>query len=157
MPENYDRVAAIRRALEHPRFYDGDIGADIRWLLGDNELLRNHFRHQKDSYDSLAKELDDAHREQAQDRRVARALEQELLGANEMKAKFDQSAAEGWAKYREIKAAIGQVRERFVNYRCQRPRSFNGEMADEIALEREDQLMDLFIRDLDAIVGEAGK
>ena len=116
------RLASIRSALTHPQFYDGDIGADIRWLLSE-----------------------------------VNALTHELIGANEMKAKFEQSAAEGWANYREIKAAIGQVRERFVNYRCQRPRSFNGEMADEIALEREAQLMDLFIRDLDAIVGEAGK
>lgn len=30
------RLAAIERALLHPRFYDGDIGADIRWLLAEN-------------------------------------------------------------------------------------------------------------------------
>lgn len=28
-----DRITQIRRALEHPQHYDGDIGADIRWLL----------------------------------------------------------------------------------------------------------------------------
>jgi hypothetical protein len=28
-----ERIAAIRRALEHPLYYDGDMGADIRWLL----------------------------------------------------------------------------------------------------------------------------
>lgn len=109
-----ERLAAIRRALAHPQFYDGDIGADIRWLLGD----------------------------------VA-ALKHELLGANHMKATYEKSAADGWARYRELKAAMRQVRERFANYRLQRPRSFNGEMADEVALERENQLMDLFLRDLD--------
>lgn len=28
-----DRVQQIERALQHPQFYNGDIGADIRWLL----------------------------------------------------------------------------------------------------------------------------
>lgn len=28
-----ERLALIRRALAHPQYYDGDIGADIRWLL----------------------------------------------------------------------------------------------------------------------------
>jgi hypothetical protein len=116
------RLAAIRSALAHPLYYDGDIGADIRWLLAN----------------------------------VA-ALKHQLIGANEMKAKFEQSAAEGWTNYREMKAAIRQVRERFANYRSRRPRSFNGEMADEVALEREDQLMDLFLRALDAIANEADK
>lgn len=46
-------------------FYDGDMGADIRWLLAN-----------------------------------VTALKDELIGANEMKAKFEQSAAEGWANYR---------------------------------------------------------
>ena len=114
-----DRIAAICRALAHPMFYDGDMGADIRWLLAN----------------------------------VA-ALKHELIGANEMKAKFEKSAAEGWANYRELRVAIRQVRERFANYRLQRPRSFNGEMANEVALECEDQLMGLFLRDLDAIAKE---
>jgi hypothetical protein len=111
--QEIDRIAAIHRALAHPMFYNGDMGADIRWLL--------------------------AH--------VA-ALKHELIGANEMKAKLEQSAAEGWASYRELRASMRRVRERFTNYRRQRPRSFNGEMVDEVALEREDQLMDLFLRDL---------
>lgn len=42
------------------------------------------------------------------------ALKQELVGANEMKAKFEQSAAEGWAKYRELKAAISCVLKTFT-------------------------------------------
>lgn len=146
-----ERLAAIRRALAHPQFYDGDIGADIRWLLSGYELLRQHAKSHQRDYSSLAKKLDDAQREQMQDRRVIRNLEQELIGANEMKAKYEQSAAEGWANYRELKAAMRQVRERFANYRLQRPRSFNGEMADDVALEREDQLMGVFLRDLDAI------
>lgn len=44
-----ERLAAIRRALTHPQFYDGDIGADIRWLLAlverkadDHQLMADH-------------------------------------------------------------------------------------------------------------------
>lgn len=70
------RLAAIRRALAHPQFYDGDIGADIRWLLSD-----------------------------------VNALNHELLGANEMKAKFEQSAAEGWAKYRDLLSLVEMWQE----------------------------------------------
>lgn len=130
-PEIIQRLTTIRRALTHPRFYDGDIGADIRWLLSSCELLR-----------------------------------QELIGANEMKAAFEQSAAEGWASYRELKAFVKKIRDRFAGYRLQRPRYFNAESEsrkDIVAagydpgdwraevVEREDKLMDLFVRDLDAI------
>lgn len=69
--QEMDRIAAIHRALAHPMFYDGDMGADIRWLLANVAALKN-----------------------------------ELIGTNEMKAKFEQSAAEGWAKYRELKVEI---------------------------------------------------
>lgn len=58
-----DRIAAIRRALAHPMFYDGDIGADIRWLLKDNELLRTHITSQQRDFDSLAKKLDATERQ----------------------------------------------------------------------------------------------
>ena len=45
--------------------------------------------------------------------------------------------------------------EKWTNYRNQRPRSFNGEMADEVALEREDRLMGEFLRDLAALASPA--
>jgi chromosome segregation ATPase len=161
-----ERLAAIRRALSHPQFYDGDIGADIRWLLSGYELLRQHAKSHQRDYASLAKKLDDTEREQIQDRRVMRNLEQELIGANEMKAKNEQSAAEGWANYRELKAFVRQIRERFASYRRQSPRHFNAESESRKsiiavgydpgdwraeAVERENKLMDLFLRDLDAI------
>ena len=58
-----ERIAAIGRALAHPQFYDGDMGADIRWLLRENELLRNHCRHQKADGDSLETPIMKAERE----------------------------------------------------------------------------------------------
>jgi len=66
MATSAERLEAIRKALAHPMFYDGDIGADIRWLLDDNEMLRNHIKHQQADYESLTKTLDEA------DRAVAR-------------------------------------------------------------------------------------
>lgn len=33
MATSAERLKAIKKALDHPQFYDGDIGADIRWLL----------------------------------------------------------------------------------------------------------------------------
>lgn len=65
-----DRIAAIRRALAHPQFYDGDIGADIRWLLSDNEMLRQHAESHKRDYELLARKLDEAEREVAHLERV---------------------------------------------------------------------------------------
>jgi hypothetical protein len=44
MATSAERVKAIQRALSHPQFYDGDMGADIRWLLAENELLRDYER-----------------------------------------------------------------------------------------------------------------
>jgi hypothetical protein len=47
------RVQQIERALQHPQFYDGDIGADIRWLLEQNraqalEIVRMLTQHADD-------------------------------------------------------------------------------------------------------------
>lgn len=62
-PEIIQRLTAIRRALTHPQFYDGDIGADIRWLLQGYELLRQHAKSHQRDYASLAKKLDIADRQ----------------------------------------------------------------------------------------------
>ena len=72
-----ERLAAIHRALAHQLYYNGDIGADLRWLLGGYELLQNHTKHQKADYDSLAAKLDAADREVARLLQTVTALEQE--------------------------------------------------------------------------------
>lgn len=53
MAASDERVKAIQRALSHPQFYDGDIGADIRWLLAENELLRDYERVNARDYKAL--------------------------------------------------------------------------------------------------------
>ena len=44
------------------------------------------------------------------------------------------------------------IRKKWAAYRWQRPRSFDGTMVDEVAIEREDKLMYAFIDDLDALI-----
>ena len=43
----------------------------------------------------------------------------------------------------------------WVSYRSQRPRSFSGEAIDDVAVDRENKLIDCFLRDLDTIIAEA--
>ena len=51
-----------------------------------------------------------------------------------------------------IRERIEESRQRWVVYQRQRPRSFNSETPDQVAIERENKLMDLFIRDLDDLL-----
>lgn len=91
-----ERLAAIRKALSHPQFYDGDIGSDLRWCVRELAL-----RLPEIDWERLFRMTAEV---AANNLARAEKAEADLIGANEMKAKFEQSAADGWAKYRELKA-----------------------------------------------------
>ena len=100
-----DRLAAIRIALAHPQFYDGDIGADIRWLLSGYELLRQHAKSHQRDHASLAAKLDKA------DRQV-----NGLLSLVEMWQEVDRDEAPTAGRYR----ALTQRRDTWLaRYRAQ--------------------------------------
>lgn len=93
-----ERIKAIQKALCHPMFYDGDMGADIRWLLARVELLGDYERVNARDYAHAAK---------------VGGLEQLL---DDYRACEDNDCGSEWYWLDEIEKRIGRERYRQIMF-----------------------------------------